>query len=424
MRLLHTTTLSFREFSDAQNPDYAILSHRWSDSEIPYQDLRDGHNCLGKGYDKVRYSCWYAKSRGLDWIWIDTCCIDKTSSAELTETINSMWAWYGRAIECYAYLPDLPEWLQRSAGIWTSNDRSSRRLTPRALDALAKSEWFTRGWTLQELLAPEHVIFLNAHWRPFLATKAEIASDLCAITGICVRYLCSPHRISEASIAMRMSWVSRRLTSRVEDTAYCMLGIFNVNMPLLYGEGSKAFMRLQLEIIKKPDDNSIFAWTSAIDSRGLLAMWPTAFASSGSIVHFDISNDHRFPYAMTNRGLELRLAVDTAVAPPGRESSELHLEAQWRGGMTQQPLLVNVPLDKKSSRSFQLVCGSCDHVNMNHVSTEQLKDIAQRNVISISMTRAGSGWKRANCGRLEMSGTYVVSLESAHTIYYVPQDGL
>ena len=163
-----------------------------------------------------------------------------------------------------------------------------------------ESEWFTRGWTLQELLAPEKVVFLNANWK-VVATKVEIAKELSTITGIPTRYLNVPGRTQHASVAMRMSWVARRCTTRAEDMAYCLLGLFDVNMPLLYGENKKAFIRLQLEIIKKSDDDSIFAWTSSafhptVFHRGMLALWPTAFSDSGNVVSLD--NGRRPPVAV------------------------------------------------------------------------------------------------------------------------------
>ena len=130
-----------------------------------------------------------------------------------------------------------------------------------SLTQFHNSSWFERGWTLQELLAPSTVIFFDQHWDQ-LGSKVDLSKRLSIITGIPSEYLCNLQNLNRASVAMKMSWASRRHTSRDEDAAYCLLGVFDVNMPLLYGEGRRAFLRLQLEIIRKSDDESIFAWTT------------------------------------------------------------------------------------------------------------------------------------------------------------------
>lgn len=204
-----------------------------------------------------------------------------------------MFRWYAEAVECYAYLSDV---------------RFIQGLDSRK--SFAWSAWFTRGWTLQELLAPVNVIFLDQAWNR-IGTKRELLAEISAATGIADQYL---KNMCTASVASKMSWISRRETSRVEDIAYCLLGIFDVNMPLLYGEGEKAFLRLELEIIKQSDDESIFAWTSPFyaGSSGLLALWPSAFANSADISStastYEIKEMailERQPYSMTNKGLEI-----------------------------------------------------------------------------------------------------------------------
>ena len=146
---------------------------------------------------------------------VDTCCIDKSSSAELTESINSMYRWYQEAAICYAYLFDVQ-----------SGDMSS----------LSRSAWLTRGWTLQELIAPARVEFYSSTWDN-LRTKASLKKEISAVTGIDVEVLegADPDRFS---VTKRMSWASKRTTTRVEDRAYSLLGLFGVNMPMLYGEGA------------------------------------------------------------------------------------------------------------------------------------------------------------------------------------------
>jgi hypothetical protein len=166
-----------------------------------------------------------------------SCCIDKTSSAELSEAINSMYQWYQRAQVCYAYLDDTE-----------------------ARGDMADSAWFTRGWTLQELLAPKDLVFFNAQWQ-VIGTKKYMIEDLSNITGVEAQILRSGY-VQHATIAERFSWAARRRTTRLEDGAYCLLGICDVNMPLLYGEGSKAFIRLQQEILRTSRDYSLLLWRS------------------------------------------------------------------------------------------------------------------------------------------------------------------
>ena len=253
-------------------------------------------------------------------LWVDTCCIDKTNNAELSEAINSMWKWYSNSGVCFAYLADVPR-TGYDNNRWRSKAPAGNVLSQESLYLFQQSSWFTRGWTLQELLAPHDVKFCDAQWNVF-GTKYDLASELLEITGIRRRYLRDREPLTTASIAMRMSWASNRRTTKKEDMAYCLLGLFDVNMPLLYGEGDKAFMRLQLEIIKKSPDESIFAWKHDLDRAGdsrhgmmggLLAPSPKAFADSSAIVTFNVNNHQRLPYTMTNQGLELRLPSDSSL---------------------------------------------------------------------------------------------------------------
>ncbi|KAK3675898.1 hypothetical protein LTR78_004090 [Recurvomyces mirabilis] len=180
------------------------------------------------------------------------CCIDKTSSAELSEAINSMFRWYQNAVVCYAFLSDVPNCVDISA-----------------VDSpFAKSRWFTRGWTLQELIAPSNLIFFSKDWEQ-LGTKAMIHAVLSTISGIEKDFL-SSENLELASAAKKMSWAASRKTSRTEDMAYCLLGIFDLNMPLIYGEGKKAFRRLQEELLKsRPGDHTIFAWGTIVSSPSI-----------------------------------------------------------------------------------------------------------------------------------------------------------
>lgn len=293
MRLLHTSMLKLKEFVGWEVPNYAILSHRWEDEEITFQDLQTYSfgECkdaiLKKGWSKIRGCCEQGTKDGFDWVWIDSCCIDKTSSAELTEAINSMFDWYRNANVCYAYLSDVPS---------TEHMHDHGK----AGSAFRQSKWFTRGWTLQEFLAPGMLEFYDSQWE-YTGSKAGMEELLKEITGI--RDL---DNFDQACVAQKISWASRRETTRVEDRAYSLMGLLGVNMPPLYGEGNKAFLRLQLELIKISDDESIFAWLDELTvsrlGRGLLATSPEAFESSGDVYQLGFEND-RPAYSMTNKGL-------------------------------------------------------------------------------------------------------------------------
>ncbi|KDR68887.1 hypothetical protein GALMADRAFT_39905, partial [Galerina marginata CBS 339.88] len=243
MRLLNVNTLSVEEFLNEDNcPDYAILSHTWGDGEVSFQQLQtDAAKSMG-GYTKIENCCAQAKQGGFEYVWIDTCCIDKTSSAELSEAINSMYRWYQKARICYVFLSDVP----------SDEDPSAEG------SKFSLSRWFTRGWTLQELLAPLLVVFYSSDWVE-IGTRSSLREEISKITRIPCEVLMSKP-LSEISIAQRMSWAAMRQTTKIEDAAYSLLGIFDVNMPTLYGEGWKAFIRLQLEIIKNSEDESLFAW--------------------------------------------------------------------------------------------------------------------------------------------------------------------
>lgn len=288
MRLLDTSTIMLSEFFDADIPPYAILSHTWGKNEVSFQDLDHVKTKGPQAYYKIARCCALAASQSYQWVWIDTCCIDKTSSAELSEAINSMYRWYKNSEICYGYLEDV-----------SIDD----------MDTFGSSRWFTRGWTLQELLAPANVHFYDKRWTK-LGSKQSLREAVAAATGVPIECLFHSENVFlGTSVAARMSWASKRQTSRVEDTAYCLMGLFDVNIPLLYGEGLKAFMRLQHEIVKNIDDESIFAWTdNSLSLSGMFALSPAAFVDSGDVVAKTFSQFHRsVPNTVTSRGLCIEL---------------------------------------------------------------------------------------------------------------------
>ena len=289
MRLLHTSTLRLCSFYEPKLPKYAILSHTWlgDDDEVTYQELQSltanlqcqcnknaRDQCIRdkKGYAKILSFCRLAKSDGFQYAWVDTCCIDKSSSNELSEAINSMYRWYKYSDVCYVYMVDVPT-VDYAADEPLSQFRDSR--------------WFKRGWTLQELLAPEKIKYLAQDWSLIGVTVwwssylRDSSNSSCYCSSVFPHARCLESEVAESSgirikhlrnfepqstysnyvcIAERMSWAATRKTSRLEDMAYSMLGIFNINLPLIYGEGQQAFIRLQEEIIRQSDDKTILAW--------------------------------------------------------------------------------------------------------------------------------------------------------------------
>ncbi|KAL4731542.1 hypothetical protein ACLX1H_000513 [Fusarium chlamydosporum] len=290
MWLINTDTLKLEEFQ-GKIPTYAILSHTWGAEEVSFVDWQKNLPETRKkaGFVKIQQSCQQARADGYGYLWCDTNCIDKRSSAELSEAINSMFNWYKASAVCYAYLSDV------SAGDFSS---------------FSSSRWFTRGWTLQELLAPRSLIFFAKDWS-ILGTRDSLGPRISDITKIKEYHM--GIGIYKASISERMSWVANRETTRIEDIAYCMLGIFDINMPLLYGEGVKAFIRLQEEIIRLSNDQSIFCWDwnwdyVPDDWGSVLVPSPKAFANSGSY-YINPVYDNSVSYYISNSGLSISLKL-------------------------------------------------------------------------------------------------------------------
>lgn len=290
MRLLNTRTFEFKDFYE-RVPKYAILSHRWENEKITCRIVEERQQENVPGWAKVRDCCMLARTRHVQWIWVDTCCIDKTSSSELSEAINSMYRWYAEAKECYVYMSDV--------GVPNLS-------THKKLEQFASSVWFTRGWTLQELVAPKTVLFWNRKWE-YLGSKEALNTCLEDITGIDSDVLSGEVKPSQYSISQRMSWAARRSTTRAEDRAYCLIGLFNVSMGMRYGEGEKAFRRLQEEIMKSSDDHSIFAWRSQNFVKPALAPAPVCFTGLEDMIQRKGSNDTIQGFTLSNAGLSIQL---------------------------------------------------------------------------------------------------------------------
>ncbi|KAI1472485.1 HET-domain-containing protein [Daldinia caldariorum] len=303
MRLLDVDTLKLHEFMGYHIPkyQYAILSHTWAEGEVSLQELEAGSGPSKQGYEKIVLTCEQAKRHGYRWAWVDTCCIDKTSSAELSEAINSMYQWYKESAVCYAYLTDVDNSFPYAS---PSKEGGYEPLV---------SRWFTRAWTLQELIAPSNIIFYGPGWVKIGELSEErIQDSLLQITRIPKSVISSQKSsLSHYSVTQKMSWAADRSSTRTEDIAYSLLGLFDINMPLLYGEGPKAFVRLQEEILKETDDHSLLCWTVPRFSprvgtlEGVFAKSPDDFTESGNVVGnlYDAGS----PSVMTNRGLQIHV---------------------------------------------------------------------------------------------------------------------
>ncbi|KAL3959234.1 hypothetical protein ACCO45_007396 [Purpureocillium lilacinum] len=312
MRLINNATLTLESFM------------------VTYEDFSEHDpqaRTQKKGFRKIAMTCELAVRAGLTHSWVDTCCIDKRSSAELTEAINSMFRWYADAAVCFAWLADLaPDEAAEASlsGLSLSAHRLPRHRPQQqeveavTIPGLERCRWFTRGWTLQELIAPRTVQFYDRDWH-LRGTKAELSAQLARVTNVSREVLANPARMHRLSVASRMAWASGRETTRVEDTAYCLLGIFDVNMPLLYGEGERAFLRLQEAIASQTNDFSLFAWTAqpaaaAEGSRkpqsycGVFASSPADFHGAASIrLLRDAAFDPEF--IITNKGLRMNTNI-------------------------------------------------------------------------------------------------------------------
>lgn len=225
---------------------------------------------------------------GITHLWLDTICIDKKNLTEFSTAVNSMWQWYKQADTCFAFLEDFP-----GPGAPT----------------LTQSRWFTRGWTLQELVAPKNVIVFDKYWNK-AGDRECLQPDFTGRTKIGMNFLLHGQNISRASISQRMSWFAGRGTTVPEDTAYCLLSLFGVNMPLLYGEGKeRAFRGLQEEIMRYSDDHFLFARKSAAVrpfGSGLLAESPDSFQETGGYVHKSSRQNNR-PFQVTKKGISIDL---------------------------------------------------------------------------------------------------------------------
>jgi hypothetical protein len=315
MWLLNARTRQLERFEDEREiyGRYAVLSHVWEAEEVTFQDVQKQAAVQKNGYAKIESTCRQALSDGLNYCWVDTCCIDKTSSAELSEAINSMYRWYYEAKVCYTYLSDVPS------------------------VSFETSKWFTRGWTLQELIAPGDIVFYDSRWEQ-IGSKISKLSEIAQVTRIDLGVLRDRSTLLSTSVAARMAWAADRVTTRLEDRAYSLMGLFDVNMPMIYGEGQKAFARLQEEIIKAYEDTSILAWQAweECQTSMLLSPSPYGFRNAHDLLswaHDGIDDS----FALHNKGLRIELPVINS----GRDSITAVLNCRAsRSSTTQIALLL------------------------------------------------------------------------------------
>ncbi|KAF2674011.1 HET-domain-containing protein [Microthyrium microscopicum] len=359
MWLINSKSIQLEWFYEDNAPKYAILSHTWGEDEFLYDDIRNDRGKDKLGFQKVQYCCEQALKDGLSYCWVDTCSIDKSSSSELSEAINSMFRWYSQATVCYAYLSDVPD------TAITVSDGSFRL-----------SRWFTRGWTLQELIAPPELVFYTSDWKRFKSRK-ERKTEISEVTGIIESALDGDlEAIYDFSIAQKMYWASNRTTTRPEDMAYCLMGLFNVHIPLLYGEGGEnAFTRLQEELLKTSDDQSLLAWDSGSDMKtsemhGLLARSPQDFRNSRDFVGFsrlDVSS----PPTMTNKGIRLTTQMITCLNGPNTWAFWAILDCRNESSETDTVAGVMLQRTYPNSEQCARVCAKIGEVDFSRLKASR-----------------------------------------------------
>ncbi|KAK4443097.1 heterokaryon incompatibility protein-domain-containing protein [Podospora aff. communis PSN243] len=375
MRLLETSSLAFEEYNDLSLiPSYAILSHTW-DKEVTFDDMNGDRESLRRrqGFQKVTNFCLKAREHLLNYAWVDTCCIDKRSSAELSAAINSMYRYYANSAACFIYLSDVD-----------GEDAAQ----------IKKSKGFTRGWTLQELNSPSVRYVFDSTWKPITFAHVTIprvhgpflTEVLARASKVPVRVLQQQTLIRTFCVAQCMSWASARKTTRDEDMAYCLMGLFDVHMPILYGEGARnAFRRLQMEIMQTSFDQTIFAWKGPYASSGLLARQPSDFSDCPELAIWG----PRFlsPFNMTNIGLSLRVVdvtarngevVDRDAPMKAMIQCDVHTERRW-GGLTLylEPLVgAAVQINGAHRRAYRRIrCDELCFVDGDAMSAEPFLDI-------------------------------------------------
>lgn len=346
MRLLHVAgdpwsgdplDISLCERIGANIPRYVILSHRWREEEVLFSDITNADQYTArskKGWDKLESCCRIALQMGLNYVWNDTCCIDKASSAELSEAINSMYKFYAKSDICFTYLDDVDNYPTQ--------------------ESIGASIWFTRAWTLQELIAPKEVYLYSKGWK-VLGTKKSLCDLLSEASHVPREVLMDPQCLNDFSIAEKMHWASWREATREEDELYSLMGIFDVHMPPLYGEGlTPAFRRLQIEIMQRSHDHTIFAWNRRMATGDMLATSPRDFLSKHTYRRMELDTyidkfgleEAKLDYTITNIGLHIELPI---FAMPNSDNLFFAILAC---SSNQNAVFVAILLEKRTSGRF------------------------------------------------------------------------
>jgi tetratricopeptide (TPR) repeat protein len=358
MRLLHSDALGrliLTDFRGKPIPPYAILSHRWSDSETLIEDISNGnYKEKEDGYRKLKFCAEQAAQDGLQYFWIDTCCIDRWDNNERSKAINSMFQWYRNAVRCYVFLSDVSLSAVTEMAVCSDWEASFRA-----------SDWFTRGWTLQELIAPVSVEFFSREGQR-IGDKASLDQLLHEITDIPLAALRNCP-LDQFSTSERRRWVENRRTTEEEDIVYCLLGLLGVSMPATYGEGMEsALRRLQAEVEETGNAPSIIP-----------------FSRNQSFVGRELQLAELEAKLFSNEQTTTRLAI---VGPGGTGKSQLALEAAYR-----------TKRNNKSCSVFWMDASDIDSLYQSYASVAQklgipgcdddqadIKQVAKRCVAAIS----------------------------------------
>ncbi|CEJ93232.1 hypothetical protein VHEMI08840 [[Torrubiella] hemipterigena] len=303
MKLLQIQTSRIIEILPPNIPKYAILSHTWDvvTKLPPPAAIQWAVDVQSKKYlallPKIIEASRLALEQGIDYLWTDWLCIDSSSSASLEKAVNGALSLLQQCALCIVHLDDLEK---------DSFDE----------EGLAQCRYWTRSWTLQELIIPQNVQFYDASWK-LCGEKhdADVSTIVSTVTGIPVPVLVEPDALWDTALAVRMSWAARRTCRREEDIAYSLLALAGVTLQVRYGEGSEAtFLRFQEEVLRNTRDTSLLAWRSSVGDlpRGLLARSPLEFQHFQSTPAND-SRPWEFDGAMcfNSRGIQIQSNVQT-----------------------------------------------------------------------------------------------------------------